>query len=94
MATVPVDKAKVSRMVTQTLKLYHGSGAHPGEVVIALAESLGRVISALEEMGVSEIAQRELLDVAIKQITNAIIAGKGEQPGSIIMSDPLMRLKH
>ena len=78
MTTVNVDRAKVSRMVTQTLKQYHDSGAHPGEVVIALGEAMGRVISATAAMGATDIAQRELLDLGIKQTTNALLASRGE----------------
>jgi hypothetical protein len=78
MTTVNIDKAKVSRMVTQTLKQFHDSGAHPGEIVLALGESMGRVIAATADMGASEIAQRELLDLGIKQTTNALLASRGE----------------
>ena len=74
-------------MVTQTLKHFHGSGAHPGEVVLALGEALGRVISAVGDMGGNEVAQRELLDLGIKQCTNAILASRGEIPGRIITPD-------
>lgn len=83
MTQVPIDKAKVSRMVTQTLKHFHDSGAHPAEVVIALGEAMGRVIAATAEMGLNEIAQRELLDIGIKQCTNAILAARGDAPGQI-----------
>lgn len=76
MTTVPIDKEKVSRMVTQTLMHFHDSGAHPGEVVLAIGEALGRVIAATSEIGLSEIGQRELLDMGIKQATNAILASR------------------
>jgi hypothetical protein len=76
MTTVHVDKAKVSRMVTQTLKLFHGSGAHPGEVALALGEAAGRVIAATADMGLNEIGQRELLDLVVKQMTQAILASR------------------
>ena len=74
---VPVDKDKVNRMVTDVLRTMHDSGAHPGEVVLALGESIGRVIVATNDMGLNTIGQRELLDLAIKQITAAYIAGTG-----------------
>jgi hypothetical protein len=76
MTTVPIDKEKVNRMVTATLKMFHDSGAHPGEVAIALGEAAGRVIAATADMGLGEIGQRELLDVVIKQMTSTIIASR------------------
>lgn len=76
MTTVRIDKEKVTKMVTGTLKMFHDSGAHPAEVVIALGEAMGRVISATGEMGATDVAQREMLDIGIKQITNAIIAAR------------------
>jgi DNA-binding IclR family transcriptional regulator len=95
MTTVTVDKAKVSRMVTQTLKHFHGSGAHPGEIVLALGEALGRVISAVGEMnpGMNEIVQRELVDLAIRQMTNAILVARGEKPGGGLVI-PDTQVKH
>ena len=45
------------------LKLYSDSGAHPAEVVIALAQATGRVIASLTVMG--EMVQREMLDLAL-----------------------------
>lgn len=74
MATVPVDKQKVNRMVTQVLMLFHDSGAHPGEVALALGEAAGRVIAATDDMGLNEIGQRELLDLVVKQMSGAILA--------------------
>jgi len=75
-AKVPIDREKVNRMVTQVLKMFHDSGAHPGEVAIALGEAAGRVIAATADMGVSEIAQRELLDLVVKQMAQTILANK------------------
>jgi len=76
MTTVSIDKEKVNRMVTATMMHFHDSGAHPGEVVLAIGEALGRVIAATSEMGLSEIGQRELLDMGIKQASNAILAAR------------------
>jgi hypothetical protein len=94
MATIDVDKAKVNRMVTQILKHFHGSGAHPGEIVLALGESLGRVIAAVGEMSKNEMVQRELVDLAIKQMTNAILVSRGEEVPSSSLVIPVNRIQH
>jgi len=84
---VRVDHEKVKRMVTATLRSFDDSGAHPGEIILALGESIGRVIAATHDMGLNEIGQRELLDVAIKQMTNAILVGRAEKI-PIVMQQP------
>jgi len=86
MTQVQIDKEKVTRMVTQVLMMFHDSGAHPGEVALALGEAAGRVIAATSGMGLNEIGQRELLDVVVRQMTQAILASRGEtvSPGAII----------
>ena len=73
MTTLNIDTNKVERMSMDALKLYSDSGAHPAEVIIALAQATGRVIAAMSGMG--EMVQRELLDLAVKQMAAAIEAG-------------------
>ena len=73
MTQLNIDTKKVERMSLDALKLYSDSGAHPAEVVIALAQATGRVIASLSGQG--EIVQRELLDLAVKQMAAAIEAG-------------------
>ena len=73
MTTLNIDTKKVERMSLDALKLYSDSGAHPAEVIIALAQAVGRVIASMDAHG--EIAQRELLDLAIKQMATAIMKG-------------------
>ena len=69
---VNVDKEKIERMVRHTLHGISGQGAHPGEVILALSECVGRVIVTIEGDG---ILKRELVDLAIKQMAQAIEAG-------------------
>lgn len=76
MAQVPIDKEKVNRIVTATLLSLHDSGAHPVEVLLALGECIGRVLVATGEMGVNDVARRELFNMTIKQITNAVLAAE------------------
>lgn len=73
MTTLNTDTKKIERMSLDALKLYSDSGAHPAEVIIALAQATGRVIASMSTQG--EIVQRELLDIAIKQMAAAIEAG-------------------
>ena len=73
MATLNIDTKKVERMSMDALRLYSDSGAHPAEVVLALAQATGRVIASLVPQG--EIVQRELVDLAVKQMAAAIEAG-------------------
>ena len=69
MTTLNIDVHKVERMSMDALKLYSDSGAHPAEVIIALAQATGRVIASMSPQG--EIVQRELLDLAVKQFRDA-----------------------
>lgn len=85
MTTVQVDREKVLRMVAETLQNLNGTGAHPGEMVLALGESLGRIIVAVKEIGGTEVVQKELLDLAIKQMTNAIIAARQQEGFTLIL---------
>lgn len=87
MTVVQVDREKVTRMVAALLGAINDKGAHPGEMVLALAEALGRIVVAVREAGGSEVVQRELLDLAVKQMTNAIIAGRGGTPSVLIVPD-------
>ena len=73
MTTLNIDTKKIERMSLDALKLYSDSGAHPAEVVIALAQATGRVIASLSPQG--EMLQRELLDLAVKQMAAAIERG-------------------
>lgn len=73
MTTLNIDTKKVERMSLDALKLYSDSGAHPAEVIIALAQATGRVIASVSGMG--EMVQRELLDLAVKQMAGAIERG-------------------
>lgn len=73
MTQVKVDKERVDRMVTHTLMNFHDSGAHPGEVVIALAECIARVVLTVGELQQgSGIVQKELVELAIKHMANSI----------------------
>jgi hypothetical protein len=45
-------------------------------VALALGEAAGRVIAATADMGLNEIGQRELLDIVIKQMSQAILASR------------------
>lgn len=70
MTTINIDKQKVQFLVFATLNQLSDSGLHPAEIVIAMSECAGRVIAAMD----NDIAQRELLDLAIKQMSGAILA--------------------
>lgn len=59
-------------MVHNTLMQFNGGTFHPVELVLALAECCGRVIHQVRG---SDIARRELVDVAVKQMAAAIEAG-------------------
>lgn len=70
---VKVDKEKHDKMVRQTLMQFNGQGVHPGEVVLALSEAVGRTIATID----GDMVQRELVDLAIKQMARAIDNGRG-----------------
>jgi hypothetical protein len=72
MTKIDIDKEKVARMVKATLHGFHGSGAHPAEIVLALAECIGRVVASLPG---SEVPKRELVDLAIKHMAGTIMEG-------------------
>jgi hypothetical protein len=69
MGTIQIDVPKVKRMVVDTLMMFNDTGAHPAEVVLALAECIGRVIVTLPE---SDIAKQELTQLAVKHMAQAI----------------------
>ncbi len=66
-----IDMQKKARMVKDALMLFNESGAHPGEVVLALSEACGRVIASID----GDMVKRELVDIAIKQMAASIEAG-------------------
>lgn len=94
MRTVPVDKERVMKMVTKILMEFSDSGAHPGEVVLALGESLGRIIAAVGDVSQNEILQRELVDLAIKQMSNAILLSRGEYAATSSLVLPTLYNEH
>lgn len=67
-----IDKAKVDNMVRQTLMGFSDSGAHPAEVVLALAECIGRIVFMLPG---NDLVKKDMLDLAIKQMAATIHAG-------------------
>ena len=76
MPAINIDKNKVDRIVWNTLRGLQDNGAHPAEIIIALAQCVGRMIATMGETGgAGPIAQRELVDIAIKQMAAAIEAG-------------------
>lgn len=75
MATLNLDQRKVTRMSMDVLQSLSGSGAHPVEVIVALAQCIGRVVVSLDDIGVTPIAKQELVDLAIKQMATAIDEG-------------------
>lgn len=83
MTKLSIDKQKVNHIVFDTLNRLSDSGAHPAEIIFALSECVGRVIGSMP----SEMAQRELLDLSIKQMTGAIIAAheRTSEPSKIIL---------
>lgn len=83
MTTLHIDKQKVNHIVFDTLNRLSDSGAHPAEIIFALSECVGRVIGSMP----SEMAQRELLDLSIKQMTGAILAihEHNAEPSKIIL---------
>lgn len=94
MRTVPVDKEKVTKMVTKILMDFSDSGAHPGEVVLALAEALGRIIAAVGDVSHNEVLQRELVDLAVKQMSNAILLSRGEYAAASSLVIPNTQIEH
>lgn len=72
MAQINIDQAKVTRIVRDTLSRVSDTGAHPAEIIIAMSECAGRVIGSID----GDIAQRELLDLAIKQLSGAILSAR------------------
>lgn len=75
MAELNLDHEKIKRMSMDILHGLSDSGAHPVEVVVALAQSIGRVVVSLDRAGVSDIAKKEIVDLAVKQMAAAIEAG-------------------
>lgn len=75
MTTLNLDNEKIKRMSFDILRNLSDSGAHPVEVVVALAQCIGRVVVSLDGAGVSDIAKRDIVDLAIKQMAASIEAG-------------------
>lgn len=75
MSTINIDHRKVRSMSMAALHEFNDSGAHPAEVILALAEAIGRVVVSLDAAGVSDIAKKELVDLAIKHMAQSIEAG-------------------
>ena len=71
MTTINIDKEKVGRMVRKTLQNFDNTGAHPAECIIALSESIGRIIASLPA---NDITKRDLLDMSIKHTAGTIEA--------------------
>ena len=76
MTTIQIDREKVDRIVYNTLRGLQDHGAHPAEIVLALSECVGRTIWAMGDAGIGAIAQRELVDIAIKHMAKAIEEGQ------------------
>lgn len=68
-----VDKQKHDRMVRDILMVFNEQSVHPAELVLALGEACGRVI---HQVNGSDIAKRELVDVAIKMMAATIEEGE------------------
>ena len=66
---IHIDKDKHDRMVRDLLRTV--IGAHPAEIVLAMGEAAGRVIS---QVGGTDIAKTQLVNAAIKQMATAIDA--------------------
>ena len=76
MTTLNLDTNKVKRMSVDILRSLSDSGAHPIEVIVALAQCCGRVIATLDAAGVNEVGKRDIVDLAIKQMAAAIETGQ------------------
>lgn len=69
MTQFKIDKPKVDRMVRDTLMQFNNSAVHPAEMVIALAECIGRVINQVPG---TVIVTHQLMDLAIKHMAETV----------------------
>lgn len=69
--TIAIDKERLRRMVRDVLMNFNGTAAHPMEILLALAECMGRMVCQVEG---SDTAKQEMLHFAFQHLGTTIDA--------------------
>lgn len=73
MAKIAIDKQKVGGICRDVMRSLQGSGAHPVEIMLGLAEAIGRVVSQTDA---TDMAKMDMINISIQHIGDTLEAHK------------------